>query len=158
MVDADEQAYADILGFYNNATFPSEKSRLLSVLSTVSDEGLLSYTLSLTLTDTIRGQDIWTLIRGVGINPNGRFLAWEFIRNNWNALVVKSGGTRIGAFIVSIAGGFSTQVSYNDVNLFFDTHIIPSGSRAKQQTLERIQGNIQWLQNNLNSVCAFLQQ
>lgn len=37
----------------------------------------------------IRMQDLSKLIYTVARHPTGRFLAWDFVKRNWNALVEK---------------------------------------------------------------------
>ena len=41
----------------------------------------------------VRNQDIVSIITGVGSNPYGRDVWWNFVRNNWDTLVLRYGNS-----------------------------------------------------------------
>ena len=50
--------------------------------------------------------------------------------------------------LASITGGFTTPEARQEVEEFFKSHPTPSATRTIQQSLERIDLNVRWLERN----------
>ena len=73
---------------YLNSQVASEKSTILSSLSCTKDVWLLNRYLNMSLTANsgVRKQDGYKVLGGVGRNPIGRSLTWDFVRDNWDLI------------------------------------------------------------------------
>ena len=90
-------------------------------------------------------------------NPEGRDLAWEFIKDRWDELDRRYGKGGFAIMrIVGAAAGFASLEREAEVRQFFETHPAPSATRTVQQTLESIRLNAKWLDLNLDAVSNWL--
>ena len=94
----------------------------------------------------MRSQDTLSLVAGVWGNPVGRDLAWAFVKKHWPIFLERygSGGYSLSRLVKS-GSVFHTREAYTDFKQFFKTHSAPGASRAVEQVLEKIDGNIRWL-------------
>jgi len=76
-------------------------------------------------------------------------LAWKFIKKNWPIFLERygSGGYALSR-LVKNGAIFHTREEYKDFKKFFRTHPAPGASRAVEQALEKIDGNIRWLKRD----------
>ena len=137
-----------------------EKVRLLQSLTRFSDTGLLQRTLDLALSPDVRIQDTVAMVLGVaGNRHNGAQMAWDFVKSNWAEFDRRygSGGFAIMR-LVGLTSNFVTAEARQDVEQFFQENPTPSASRAIQQSLERINLNIRWLERNRDDLAHSLVQ
>ncbi|XP_003386159.1 PREDICTED: glutamyl aminopeptidase-like isoform X1 [Amphimedon queenslandica] len=135
--------------WYKNTTNPYEKQICLSALAQSKEYWILSRYLEYSMSQ-VRSQDTLYVIRSVARNVNGRYLAWNFVRDNYDTIFKKYGG---GSFsfsrlIRSITGSFATSWELQEVESFFGKVDVGSASLALQQSKEIVRGNIAWLDNN----------
>ncbi|MCH7706607.1 MAG: hypothetical protein IIB33_06130, partial [Chloroflexi bacterium] len=57
--------------------------------------------------------------------------------------------------LVSIPGGFTTPEARQEVEEFFNSHPTPAATRTIQQSLERIDLNVRWLERNREDMAAW---
>ena len=135
-----------------------EKVRLHSALASFTKEDLLLETLDRSLSDDIRVQDSIRVIVNVASSGQGRSLAWDFIRSNWNELDRRYGDGGFALMrLVSLVSGFSTPDRLKEVEKFFSTNPTPAAARTIDQAKERIRLNMAWLKRNSEEVDIFLE-
>jgi puromycin-sensitive aminopeptidase len=152
----------------NNATFDSlrrlseeadlqeEKMRLLLAMARFQDKEILKKTLDLSLSSEVRSQDTVILVSSVAGNTYGRDLAWEYIKDNWAEFDKRYGAGGFAMMrLVSITGGFSTPEARREVEEFFQRNPVPSATRTIQQSLERIDLNVHWLDRNRDDLARW---
>ncbi len=135
-----------------------EKVRLLQSLTRFSASDLLQRTLDLSLSPDVRIQDTVAMVLGVaGNRNNGTRMAWDFVKDNWVEFDRRygSGGFAIMR-LVGLTGGLVTAEAREDVDRFFQDNPTPSASRTIQQSLERIDLNIRWLERNRDEIAQWL--
>ena len=104
----------------------------------------------MSLSPEVRTQDTVGLVGAVASNSKtGTHTAWEFIKLNWSEFYRRygSGGFAIMR-LVGVTGNLSTEADRTDVETFFQQNPTPSATRTIQQSLERIDLNIHWLERN----------
>jgi puromycin-sensitive aminopeptidase len=132
------------------ATLQEEKLRALGALTHFQQQDLLRETLELSLSPMVRSQDTIRVVAGVAANPQGRELAWEFVKTKWAEFDRRYGG---GGFLLmrlieAVTNHFATLAKEREIAEFFLEHPVPSAARTVQQCLERIRINTRWLTNN----------
>ena len=132
------------------ASLQEEKVRLLMSMARFRERSLLERTIQMSLTAEVRPQDTVTLVGAVASNRyGGREIAWEYVKSNWAEFDRRYGSGGFAMMrLVSITGGFTTPEARRDVEGFFKSHPTPSATRTIQQSLERIDLNIRWLERN----------
>jgi len=146
---------------YKTSKIPSEQSLLLNVLSSTRNPWLLIRLLNYSLDrDKIRPQDTVQVITEVARNPDGRLLAWRFVRENWGTILSMfgDGSFSMDSIITGVTYYFSSQFDYDEVASFFAKVPQGSGAEAVKQSLERIKGNIYWKKYVEDQVVNWLQR
>ena len=152
------EGYEAVLALYREAELHEEKNRCLRALGCGADPGLLRRTLEFSLSDEVRGQDTPLAVAGVAMNPLGRDLAWDFLREKWTEFDRRYGqGGFIIARIVSITTeDFTTLEKAGEVEAFFEAHPAPAAARTVRQSLERIRSNALWLERDGEAIARWL--
>ncbi len=140
------------------ATLQEEKVRALTALTYFDDPELLGKALELSLSKEVRSQDTIRIVGGVGANPRGHDLAWEFVKANWEEFDRRygRGGFLLMRLIESVSSHFATPEKEEEVAGFFRAHPVPSATRTVQQCLERIRLHARWLEQNRDSLARWL--
>jgi puromycin-sensitive aminopeptidase len=133
----DEARYDQFLGLYRAATTPQEERRYLFSLASFRNKELLTRTLARTINGEIRTQDAPFIVGALLTNVDGRELAWEFVKANWDQmdrLFPKQGLRRMCGGIV----GLATPALEQDVRQFFTNRKIDLGGKTLEQYLEQL--------------------
>jgi len=128
-----------------------------SALGYTTDPSLLAKTLEYSLSGEVRDQDVMYIFGSVGGNPNGRLLAWNFLKANWQRINKRFGD---GSFLFVRFIEYSTRIVdetiAKDVEAFFTANPAPSATRTIQQSLESIRTNVRWLERDRKQVADYL--
>jgi puromycin-sensitive aminopeptidase len=140
------------------STLQEEKNRLLIAMSRFHQRDLLEKTLELSLSPEVQPQDTVTLIAAISSNRHGGSkLAWEYVKRNWKELDRRYGSGGFAMMrLVGITGGFTKLDARKDIESFFETNPVPAATRTIQQSLERIDLNIRWLEDNRKGLAQWL--
>ncbi|XP_030045544.1 aminopeptidase Ey isoform X1 [Microcaecilia unicolor] len=143
---------------FQKATVAAEADKLRSALACSKQPWILNRYLQYALDPTkIRRQDATSTITSIASNVVGQTLAWDFVNSNWKELFSQYGG---GSFsfsnlITGVTRRFSTPYDLRQLEQFKkDNEAVGFGSaaRALDQALERTKANINWVQENKETV------
>ncbi|KAH8409848.1 hypothetical protein KR222_009894, partial [Zaprionus bogoriensis] len=155
-----ESTWEKLLELFKNETDASEKLKLMNGLSAVLDAQLLYRFLELASDESVvRSQDYFTCVQYISANPVGQPIVWEFYREQWLQLVARFGlnNRSLGTLIASITSRFATQIKLEEVQQFFAKYPESgAGASARQQAIETIKYNINWLQENSADIANWL--
>ena len=156
-MQGDRSTYDTLWRLQKEATLAEEKNRFLGALTRFEDRALLSDLLERSLGDEVRSQDTMAVIVQTAGNKDGRDLAWQFVKDNWDEMDRRYGKGGFAIMrIVGITGGFTTMEHHDEVTRFFEDHPAPSAARTIQQSLERIRLNVKWLELNRDPIGEWL--
>ncbi|XP_068711670.1 endoplasmic reticulum aminopeptidase 1-like isoform X2 [Montipora foliosa] len=159
--DADDQTWNEVFHRYQTESVPSEKRKLMYALTCSRNQDILKRLLTYSLQDDkVRSQDSVSVIDSVALNPEGRVMAWEFVKENYNELFTRygKGSFDFSRLITSTTAHFNTEEKRNDVKTFFDKVDRGSGDRAVQQSLESINANIKWIAQHQPKVLSWIER
>lgn len=111
--------------------------------------------------DYVRGQDYFTCLQNIALNPVGESIVWEYVRENWSTLAKRFGlnNRYLGRMIPTITERFTSETKYEEMTEFFDKHPeAGAGATSRNQALDNVKFNINWLKNNLATVTSWLQR
>lgn len=132
-----EARYDEFLELYRTASTPQEERRYLFSLAAFRPKELLKRTLVRTINGEIRTQDAPFIVGALLTNVDGRELAWDFVKANWDhmdRLFPKQGLRRMCGGIV----GLATPELETDVRAFFTDRKIDLGGKTLEQYLEQL--------------------
>ncbi|KAH8359852.1 hypothetical protein KR093_009103 [Drosophila rubida] len=156
----NQEIWEAVWELFVNEADASEKSKLMYGLAAVQEPWLLQRYIDLAWHEEyVRGQDYFTCLTYISANPMGESLVWDYVRENWLALVDRFGLNEryLGNLIPSITARFNTQTKLEEMEHFFAKYPdAGAGTAARVRALETVKNNIVWLAENLESVDAWL--
>ncbi|XP_007938972.1 glutamyl aminopeptidase [Orycteropus afer afer] len=151
----NETSWNYTLEQYQKTSLAQEKEKLLYGLASVKNVTLLSRYLELLKNSTlIKSQDVFTVIRYISYNSYGKTMAWNWIQLNWEYLVNRyTLNDRNLGRIVTIAEPFNTELQLWQMESFFNKYPeAGAGKTPREQVLETVKNNIEWLKQNRNTI------
>ena len=144
---------------YKQETLHEEKNRIGGALGNFKDQKILQKVCEFAFSKDVRSQDAVGILAGIGVNPVGRDIWWNFVKKNWKELVSRygQGGLSLGRAITAISSS-AEEKHFKDFKKFFETHDAPGAKRSIEQVLERLEGNILWLKRDNKIIEKFLKQ
>ncbi|MEO5635175.1 MAG: M1 family metallopeptidase [Candidatus Paceibacterota bacterium] len=155
--NGEMKEYETFLQMYKKETLHEEKNRLGNALGDFTDPKILKLTAEFAMSPTVRIQDTVSILSGVGMNPKGRDIWWKFITKNWKTFVERygQGGLTLGRAIKAI-GSSAEEKHLRVLKKFFATHDAPGAKRSIDQVIEKLEGNILWLERDKHLIKEFL--
>ena len=152
-----QKEYDTFLKLYKKETLHEEKNRIGGCLGDFKQKKLLARACAFAMSSDVRPQDSVGILSGVGANPLGRDIWWDFMKKNWQTLVTRygEGGLTLGRAMKAI-GGSAEAKHLHGIKKFFRTHPAPGAKRSIEQVLERLEGNILWLKRDRDKIEGFL--
>jgi alanyl aminopeptidase len=126
-------------------------------MSRARDPKLAEESLKLALSDEFDRRESIALVYGVATNPANRQLAWDFVKQHYEALIAPL-PWRAGASLINVAGHFCDAEHRKDAETFFADRAqkSPGGPRVVAQVLEGMSLCIAQRPAREKNVSAFL--
>ena len=105
----------------------------------------------------VRYQNSLGIIASVWGNPEGRYLAWEFVKINFKFLKERYAGGHYFTRVFMPASEFTTKKDAKDIEQFVKKNPTPEAQRTIAQALEQIYSNEAWLKRDKDKIKKFLQ-
>ncbi|XP_048581683.1 glutamyl aminopeptidase-like [Nematostella vectensis] len=144
---------------YQASMDASEKISLLEALGHSKQTWILNKLLASSLNSSIvRTQDTISVILSVAGNPVGKYLAWNFVRANWENLLKEFGTStfRMTSLVNGVTSGMNTDFDLKQMRVFYKSTDAGTSENARKQSEERTLTNIAWLQANEETVETWL--
>ncbi|XP_068451586.1 glutamyl aminopeptidase [Clinocottus analis] len=146
---------------YKNTSLAQEKDKLLYGLASVEDVGLLYRLLEASKDESVvRSQDLFTVVRYVSNNPLGQSMAWDWTTLNWDYLVNRYtiNDRNFGRLLSRISTTYNTELQLWKLEHFFAlTPDAGAGEMSRQQALETVRNNIEWIRKNEKEIGGWLE-
>jgi puromycin-sensitive aminopeptidase len=156
--NGDENLFNKFIVLYKKENLQQEKDRIGRALGSFKDKKILSMTLEFCLSEHVRSQSVIPMIAAVWGNPQGRKLAWQFVKKNWKVLHKRFSGGHMLARLLESADAFVLEEDAKDIEQFFKKNSLPEASRTIAQSLEQIRSNSIWLTTDKKVLQEFLSQ
>ncbi|XP_019744369.1 glutamyl aminopeptidase [Hippocampus comes] len=146
---------------YKNTFLAQEKDKILYGLASVQDIKLLWRLLEAAKNKTVvRNQDLFTLVRYVSYNPLGQSMAWDWTTLNWEYLINRYtlNDRNLGRLLNRLSSKYNTELQLWKMEHFFSLNPnAGAGEMPRQQALETVRNNIQWIRTNENEIRVWLE-
>lgn len=137
---------------YIDTTLAQEKDKLLYGLASVGNVDLLYSLLEATKNESVmKSQDLFTVVRYVSYNPLGQSMAWDWTTLNWDYLVNRYtiNDRNLGRLLAQISTTYNTDLQLWKMEHFFKkTPNAGAGEMSREQAIETVKNNIEWLKSN----------
>ncbi|XP_014664794.1 PREDICTED: aminopeptidase N-like [Priapulus caudatus] len=154
--DVDEWDF--VWDVYQSEDWPAERERLLEGLSCNTAPWILTRYLERSMgDDEVPQSEAYLVLLHTANNHLGRYLAWDFLRANYDA-ASKRFGARLSDVVAAITGAFNTQFELGEVHSFRAS--LPTDDSSMNHMWdtaeETIVGNIQYMTNNEEELVNWL--
>jgi aminopeptidase N len=129
------EEYETFLGARKTAPTPQEQLRYLYALSDFRDPVLLERTISMTLTDEVRPQNVPGVVARSLANRDHGDVAWRFLTEHWDEVVGRVAPSTV-VYLVMGARYLTAPELVEETDAFFAEHPIPQAALQLRQTLE----------------------
>jgi puromycin-sensitive aminopeptidase len=133
----NKKRYDEFSAAYKEAKSPQEEDRYRQAMAAFNDPQLLTTTLDRCLSGEIRSQNAPMVVGMILLNTNGRELAWQFIKTNWNKLLEKFPPPLIGRMCGGIVG-LVTPKFLKETTQFFEQNEVKQAKKEISQYLEKL--------------------
>ncbi len=106
-------------------------------LAMFKDPALLQKTLDMTLSGEVRSQNAPYLVRNLMLNPQGRHVGWDFVKNNWEQIKKTFPALIITRLVEGVTGLIDKKIA-EEVAAFFAEHKVKEGQKTVDQHLEKL--------------------
>jgi aminopeptidase 2 len=151
------EGYETLLTCYRAANDAETKVKLLSALGQARATDLKRRTLEFAFSDEVRKQDAITPVNSAAGGKVGARLAWAFIKERWAEINARYQGNnaKIGYFM-RIAAHLADSEGLADAREFFASHPVEGLDMIAAQSLERIEINCRWREQNATALAEWL--
>jgi len=148
-----------MIELFRKTDHQEEKVRLMRNMGGSEDKIVIERALQFAMSDDVRSQDTVFAIAGCTHSVQGRWMTWQFVKENWDELHKRfEGGFLLSRLIKSTTADFASEDMAKDVENFFKEHKAAAAERTIQQSLEAIRLNKEWLSRDEDSIKEWLEQ
>jgi aminopeptidase 2 len=154
-----DKEYESILNEYRTAKDADERNTALRSLGRAKGEKLVNRTLSLPLSEEVKGQDVYLPIAGMRSDAEGIRALWSWMTANWDELQKKCppGLSMLGSIVQICTSGFTTEEQLKEVKEFYDGRSTKGFDRALEQSSDSIRAKASWLARDRGDVEGWLE-
>jgi len=139
--NGDSASYDQLSSALAKAKTSDEYNHYLYALAAFRDPNLSQRTVALVDQGKVRQQEYPRFFGALLSNPAAREAAWKYLKDHWDSMAQKVTSFG-GAGAVSALGNSCSAEMSEDVKQFFANHPAPGAQRAVQQSVEQIDGCI----------------
>jgi alanyl aminopeptidase len=136
--ETGEKFFDALISLLRTSTDTVLRTRVLYALGRVQSPKLLDRVMQLVLDTVLRTNEIFTLLDSLVQEKSNREPVWQWVRNNYDALVNRMSPTDAGG--LSLVADFCNDAKATEVKKFFEERVaaLPGGERNLARALERI--------------------
>lgn len=152
--------YNFILNEYRTSKTSDERNTALRALGRARSPELIKRTLTLPLSEEVKGQDIYIPLGGLRTHKEGLEALWKWVKDNWDELEKKlpPGLSMLGTVVSLCTAGFTHPDQSRDIQEFFGARKTKGFDQALAQSLDAIKAKSNWIQRDSEDVKAFLKE
>ncbi|OCL08274.1 hypothetical protein AOQ84DRAFT_222052 [Glonium stellatum] len=155
-----EEEYNVILNEYRTANTSDERNTALRAIGRANSPGLIKRTLSLPLSDEVKGQDIYLPLASLRTHATGIDALWDWMKCNWDELERKlpPGLTMLGSVVSICTSSFTSSAQMEDIEEFFAKKSTKGFDQALAQSLDAIRAKASWIKRDQEDVKTWLKE
>jgi puromycin-sensitive aminopeptidase len=150
-----EEDYAEFFTRFKSARTPQEEQRYLFALAGFRQPELIARTLAHSIDGEVRSQDAPFLVRSLLAGVYARGLAWDFVKEHWEAMARMYPGSAYRRMYEGITSLVSPEWE-QDVRAFFTSRGIVLGGKTLDQYLEQLRVAVRFQERESAAMTAYL--
>ncbi|KAF2098761.1 hypothetical protein NA57DRAFT_39769 [Rhizodiscina lignyota] len=162
LTNGGEEEYNTILNEYRSASTSDERNTALRSLGRARAPELIKRTLSLPLSQEVKGQDIYLPLGGLRTHPGGITGLWDWLTENWASLEKKlpPGLTMLGTVVSLCTSSFTQEKQAEMVKTFFEKEVKSTKGfdQSLAQSQDAIKAKSQWVGRDREDVESWLKE
>ncbi len=149
-----------MLNEYRTAKTSDERNTALRAVGRAKQPDLISKTLTLPLSDEVKGQDIYLPLGGLCTHKEGIQALWEWMKANWEELEKKlpPGLTMLGTVVSICTSSFTSSEQMKDIEKFFNSRKTKGFDQSLAQSMDAIGAKASWLDRDRADVEGWLKE
>lgn len=151
----DAALYNDMKSAMAKASTPDVYYRYMNALTEFTDPALVTRTLDWATSQDVRTQDMPVVFLQLLTNPAAQRSTWDYVRSHWDQVSERASYWGMPLMIRG-AGAFCDPEMRKQLSDFFTQHKVPQAERTLQQTLEQIDGCMQFKAAQQANLAAWL--
>jgi aminopeptidase N len=155
-VSASREDYDALLSLARKSTATNERLRYYYAAASARDAALARDTLALTLTKELPSAIVNGLINEVALSGWRRELAWDFVRNNLDALTARQGPDFPHEFVPNFMSNFSDEAHADELSHFAPALETTGGRVMTERALEAIAISVDLKARALPAIAAWI--
>jgi aminopeptidase 2 len=154
------EEYNIVLNEYRTAKTSDERNTALRAIGRAKNPELIKRTLSLPLSDEVKGQDIYLPLGGLRTHKEGIVALWDWMTQNWDELEKKlpPGLTMLGSVVSICTSSFTKHDHINMIEEFFRKKSTKGFDQSLAQSLDTIKAKSRWVQHDSSDVEDWLRR
>ncbi|KAK8180195.1 peptidase family M1-domain-containing protein [Phyllosticta capitalensis] len=155
-----EEEYNAILNEYRNGTTSDKRNTALRAIGRAKKPELIQRTLSLPLSDEVKGQDVYLPIGALRTHKEGIEALWQWMTEHWAELEKKlpPGLTMLSSVVTISTSSFTHKDQMARIEEFFSKRSTKGFDQSLAQSLDAIRAKANWIEKDSEDVKTFLKQ
>lgn len=155
-----EEEYNAILDEYRKGTTSDKRNTALRAIGRAKKPELIKRTLSMPLSDEVKGQDVYLPIGSLRTHKEGIEALWQWMTENWAELEKKlpPGLTMLSSVVTISTSGFTHKDRMTRIEDFFSKRSTKGFDQSLAQSLDAIRAKANWIERDSDDVKSFLKQ
>ncbi|KAL8799175.1 MAG: hypothetical protein Q9200_007604, partial [Gallowayella weberi] len=146
--------YDAIFHEYQTANDADERNTALRSLGRVETPELIDRSLSLPLSESVKGQDVYLPLAGLRNHARGIEALWAWMTNNWEAIEKKCppGLTMLSSVVQMCTSGFTSEEQLGTMQKWFEGRNTKGFDRGLEQSYDSVRAKAKWLGRDRGNV------
>ncbi|KAF2015914.1 hypothetical protein BU24DRAFT_433217 [Aaosphaeria arxii CBS 175.79] len=155
-----KEEYEVILHEALHANTSDERNSALRSLGRAKDPELIQRTLALSISEDVKGQDIYLPISALRTHPEGINALWKWVKDNWEELErrLPPSLSMLSSVVSITTSSFTHQEHIDDIQKFFSTKSTKGFDKALAQSCDAISAKAAWIKRDSEDVKAWLKK
>lgn len=156
----DDSQYEAVLREATHAKTSDERNTALRALGRAKSPDLIKRTLDLSLSDDVKGQDIYLPISALRSHPDGINALWKWVKDNWDELErrLPPGLSMLSSVVSICTSSFTHREQLKDIQDFFANKSTKGFDKALAQSCDAITAKAAWIERDSEDVKLWLKE
>ncbi|KAF2265569.1 hypothetical protein CC78DRAFT_532246 [Lojkania enalia] len=158
LANGGKEEYDVVLDQALHAATSDERNTALRSLGRAKSPEMIQRTLDLSLSESVKGQDIYLPISALRTHPMGVKALWKWMNDNWDELErrLPPSLSMLSSVVSICTSSFTHRDQIEDIKAFFASKSTKGFDKALAQSIDAITAKAAWIERDAEDVKAWL--